>query len=394
MSIKLFFIFGLVLLYPLFAIYPSGRKYYFLTAVFMTFVRKLDVPELGTITPSTIMFWTLMIADFPRFLARFSDWAVYFIYLFLSLCLGMMMTEPSEAFEWCVPLFNVMIIAILAPIHIRNDADFNIYTKLILAVSFVYSFTCIIAFMGYYDGTIIMAMEDIDTDVQITSRIYGITFSNLVQTTSIITICLLTHLPIKRYIKYFLILVFIYGGLITLKRMSFIAMGMALFYFLMNEYKNKQYVGTVAVTAVVVFLVSQWWDMFVSRFSVIGPNGITEHSAESRVDRIDIAIATFEESPLFGMGAGYIKYVHNGFMEILANCGIIGVLCIFMKYLAPVKGVFNNNPWSVAILIFVLTCFSLESAINHEQIMYPLGLFMGGYVISKNLNINYKRDVN
>ena len=359
----------------------------------MTFVRSLDVPEFGIVTPSTVMFWTLMALDLPRFVAKFSEWAVYFICLFLSLCLGMAMTEPAAAFDWCVPLFNVMIIAILAPVYIRTDSDFDTYTKLIIAVSFVYSITCIMGFMGFYDGTIIMAQEDINDDVQINSRIYGITFSNLVQTASVITICLLSHMSIKRYVKYLLILVFIYGGLITLKRMSFIAMALSLFYFFKNECKDRKYVGMIAIIAVIAYLIAQWWDMFVARFSVIGPNGITEHSAESRVDRMEIAISTFEESPLFGMGAGYIKYVHNGFMEVLANCGIIGVLCIFLKFLAPIKGIFRNNPWSAAIAIFVLTCFSLESAINQSQIMYYLGLLMGGYAISNNLKINYKSDV-
>lgn len=393
MSIKFFFIVGLVLLCPLLVIYPSGKKYYFLTAVFMTFVRSLDTAEFGIVTPSTVMFWTLMIVEFPRFISRFSSWAVYFLYLFLSLCLGMTVGSPDMAFDWCVPMFNVMIIGILAPIYIRTESDLDVYTKLILTVSFVYSITCILGFMGYYDGTIIMAEIDIDDDVQISSRIYGITYSNLVQTTSIITICLLTHLKMKRFFKYFLILIFIYGGLITLKRMSFIAMAMTLYYFLRNEYRKKQYLGSIAVMAVIAFLVSQWWEMFLARFSVIGPNGITEHSAESRVDRIAIAMATFEESPLLGMGAGYIRYVHNGFMEILGNCGILGVLCIFFKFLSPVKGLLRNNPWSMATLIFVLTCFSLESAINQAQVMYSLGLFIGGYIISENLNINYKQDV-
>ena len=87
------------------------------------------------------------------------------------------------------------------------------------------------------------------------------------------------------------------------------------------------------------------------------------------------------------MGAGYVTYVHNGFFEVLGNCGVIGICTLLLKYIPRVDDIYRGNPYAIATILYVMTCFSLESAINHAQTIYFLGLFLGGYYASKEIEL-------
>ena len=124
------------------------------------------------------------------------------------------------------------------------------------------------------------------------------------------------------------------------------------------------------------------------RFGIAGlvsGGKMTDHSTISRFDRANYAITAFLKSPIIGMGAGYVIYVHNGILEILGNCGILGLCTILIKFLPNFRDIINRNAWAVSMVLFVITCFSLESAINQTQIMCFLGLFMGGYHASQKI---------
>lgn len=72
-----------------------------------------------------------------------------------------------------------------------------------------------IGFWGFYDGVVLLSTTDSDIINQ--SRIYGISYSNLVQTLSVITICLLPHANISKKVAYLLIVIFSYAAFVTLK---------------------------------------------------------------------------------------------------------------------------------------------------------------------------------
>lgn len=391
--IKILFILSLLAIYPFFWKTENGKKLYFLIAVIMTFVRELNIPGIGNIVPATLMFWIMFIVEVYRSLSILQTWLCYSLILIISLLIGILTNDTIRAFSWETPLWNTMIIAILTPLYIKTDDDMQSFVKCILTVSFIYSFTTLLAYWGYYDGTVILSITDSSITNQ--SRIYGISYSNLVQTISVITICLIPHVIINKYLKYILIFLFAYAVLITLKRMSFIALLISIVYLIIIEIQNKQYKSVIIISIIGIIIVgSSWWEMVINRFNIFSDNKIVatqikDHSSQTRVDRIIFSINIFEQSPLLGKGAGYVVYIHNGFLEILANCGIIGILCIFTRYLKPLKDTFNLNPWSISTLIFLVTCFSLEAAISRSELMCFLGLFIGGYTVSKNLQIEY-----
>lgn len=368
-----------------------GKRFYFFLAVTLSFIRVLKVPALGNIMPAMPMFGIMLVSEAYKSLAVLRGWYLYLLAIILSCLLGLLTTETSRVFSWICPLWDVMAIASLTPLYIKTQEDLQIFTRCILSISFIYSFFTIIAFWGFYDGVVILAMTD--ADITNNSRIYGIAYSNLVQALSAITICLLPHTNISQKLKILLIVVIAYAALITLKRMSFIAIILSLLYFIYIEYKNKQYKIIIAVLTIIAIAAGSSFFMFIiNRFNIFSDTAssrIIDNSSQTRVDRINYAWDSFIDSPLYGNGAGYAIYIHNGILEVLANCGVMGLLLIIGQYLKPLEFFFRRNPWSMCVLIFFVTCFSLEAALSRSELMCFLGFFIGGYAASKKIQIDY-----
>lgn len=226
----------------------------------------------------------------------------------------------------------------------KRYEDLQRFTRCILTVSFIYSFTTILAFWGFYDGVVLLSTTDSDIINQ--SRIYGISYSNLTQTLSVITICLLPRANINKKVVYLLIVIFSYAAFVTLKRMSFIAIILSLLYFVYVEYKERQYKSVLIIAVLAILASGSDLLMFIlDRFDIFSNTTamtITDHSSQTRVDRINFAMDSFIRSPLWGNGAGYAIYIHNGLMEILANCGLLGIVFIVAQYLKPLRGIFQG----------------------------------------------------
>lgn len=393
MSIKLVFLICLVLLFIPFSMSRDGFKKYYLLTVVMFVVRELNIEPFGDIVPAAVMTTVLFLAVFIRRPQILKGWALYVGYLLFSLILGLLgESTVTKALFWVFTLYTVMGLAIIPQYIFNNERDLKQLATCIIVVSFLLAITALISYWGYADGVILMNMAPENLSDIHNSRIYGITFSNLSQIIPIISICLLPELHIKkRWIEYIIIAIFIFSGLITIKRMTFIAIVASLTYYIYVQCKRKQFLTIGIIVSLTIFMVSVFWDALSYRFGVIGfgENDIVDHSAISRLYRISLAEAAFDKSPIFGMGAGYVIYVHNGLMEILGNCGILGVFAIFLRLFPPLKAIKKLNPWAIAALIYIATCFTLESAINNIQIISFLGMYLGGYYVSKKLNIQY-----
>lgn len=401
MGIKLLFIIGLVLLYLI--LKNNGKEiYYFYLTIIMLSIRELNVPYLGDITPATIMIDTMLIGMFPRLNLFRQDNITFLITLMIGLILGLVNVPDIERMlNWSLLIFNVVVLSSIATVFITNTVEWQIFLKCIVITCLIFSFTTIVGYLGLGDGTVIyngrMSLSG-NIDVLHSSRIYGISPSNLVQTISVITICLIPSLNIsKKFFEYLIIGIIVFSALITLKRMTFIALVFSICYYIRCQLKTGNYTTLFIISAMTAILIYIWWEPIVHRFGIAGfgeSGKITDHSTQSRFDRIGYAIAAFRESPLFGMGSGYVTFVHNGFFEILGNCGILGTFTIFLKFIPKITHIVARNPWAVSTAIYVITCFSLESAINHAQIIYFLGLFLGGYQISKELDFEYNYNFN
>lgn len=392
MLLKLLFVIGLFLLY--FVMRDKGKeKEYFYLTIIMFVMREMSVPVVGSITPSTIMIIAILTGSFSKIGGYLNRHAAYIIVLMFAVLIGLLTTNFAFArvTEWALLLSSVVVISSICQYYIQTEEDLRTLTKCIVVVCFIFSITTIMAYYGLADGTVIYSgVDPSNTDNYHASRVYGITFSNLVQIISVISICLLPSLKIKRkWIEYLIIIVFVYAALITLKRMTFIAMIFVLLYYLRRQVEIKNLKVVLIVTVLCAVMIYMWWEPLMYRFGIagFGTGVVTDHSTQTRIDRIGYAIDAFKQSPILGMGAGYVTYIHNGFFEVLGNCGIIGICTVFLKLIPRFKDILQKNPYAISTFIYLITCVSLEAAINKAQTIYFLGLFLGGYYASKDIEL-------
>lgn len=394
MGVKILFLIGLIILYFLFASRADGLKEYYFFTVIMFLVRELDMGPLGDIVPAAIMTTILFFFTVTRSDNLLDGWKLYSLYLLLMIPWALISSVGFQtSLYWVFTLYVTMMLAVMPKFLFSSEEDLVALIRCILAVCFIFSITTILAYYGYADGKIIIAGKIEDITNYHASRTYGITSSNLVQIISVISMVLIPFAQIKRkWIEWFLIFTFMFAALITLKRMSFIAMIASLAYYIYVKGKRGDKVTMIAITLICIVLIPTFWEAISYRFAIAGfaGNELVDHSTQSRFNRISFARAAYEQSPILGMGAAYVTYVHNGFWEILGNCGILGLLLVFLRLIPHPKDILCLNPWAVASFLFVVTCFMLESSINHIQMMAFLGMFLGGYLSSKNLNIEYK----
>lgn len=396
MAIKLLFIIGLFILY--FILRNQNKEiYYFYLTIIMLGIRELNVPYLGDITPATIMVDIMFIGTLSRLNILKRSNILFIITLIIGLFIGFMnVPDIGRMLNWSLLLFNVLVLSSLSQTFIKNDEEMHTFLKCIIATCLIFSVTSIIGYMGLGDGTVIYNGHRSlsgNIDVLHSSRIYGISTSNLVQIISVIAICLIPSLHIsKKYIEYLIIGIIVFSALITLKRMTFIALILSLLYYSRCQVHTGNYNTLFIIALISSIMIYAWWEPIMHRFGIAGlgeSSKMTDHSTQSRFDRIGFAIAAFKQSPLFGMGSGYVTFVHNGLFEILGNCGLLGLITFFRKFTPKFKDIISGNPWAICTVIYVITCFSLESAINHAQIIYFLGIFLGGYMVSSNCNFKY-----
>lgn len=401
MIIKLFFVIVAFLLYFLFKSQKRESAYFYLTILALS-IRELDIPFLGDVTPSSIMILAMLIGDFSKINLLRKDNIPFILTLIVAVAIGFVTVgfDLTRMLKWSLLLFNVLVLSSLTQIFVTDEDELKVFTKCIIGTCLIFSVTTIIGYLGFGDGMIIYNSNHSymgDIDIFHASRTYGITSSNLVQIISIITICLLPGLDIKnRYFEYLIIGIFLFSGLVTLKRMTFIAMILTMSYYMLSKARMKDFTSIWIIGIISMVLIISWWEPLTHRFGIAGIGGdgkITDHSTQSRFDRIGFAVDAFKKSPIFGMGSGYVTYVHNGFFEILGNCGILGLITIFGKFLPNIKDVLSGNPWAVSLFLYIITCFALESSINHAQIIYFLGLFLGGYLVSKSLYHSFSQKI-
>lgn len=398
MIIKLFFILGIILLFFIYCDCRKTEKNYYFLAVLFLLIRELDVPIFGEVTPSGVMITLLFLRVFLFRHRSFGKWSLYFADLLFSIVIAFLLSPNLHyAFGWAFTLFVVMAFALLPPYLFDDENDLIKLVRCVIITSSLFSFAAIIAYRGFADGTIIISAAEageIESHVR-NSRIYGLTSSNLVNCICAISIVLIPYARFKKkWIEWVIIVLIMYAGLITFKRVTLLAMIPSLIIYVIGQDKTRPIYASLIALGIVLVFFSWFGEEMLYRFEIAGfgeEGFLDDHSTARRYQLQKFAYESFLSSPLFGHGSGCCIYIHNGFLEVLANCGIIGVICIVFRFFPSIKDIKALNPWALAVLVFLVSIFFLESAINHVQIMAYLGVYLGGYYVSKNYNLTLKR---
>ena len=387
-------------------------KSLFWFGVLSLFVRELSMPIIDSINLGFFIF-TILVVLVPSILfskENFKEWRPWFLVLLIGSVNTLLFGQSNEyfidqdvifkAFDWSSKFLVVVFIASSIIHFVKTKEDLNKLLNLFLLSCFIFSFTAVIAYFGFYDGLVIYGagslndgfIQDLSRDI-IHSEIYGIGSSNLVFGVSSIGVLFLPYLDWKVWKKYLFLLLIAFSVIISLKRVAILSLVFSLLYFFIIEKKKGNHLWLLVIPLIILLMGTSYYDLIFKRF--FGAYGsltqiaVTDNSSEIRIDRLNLAWETFLKNPLIGQGAGYLTFIHNGFLEVLGNLGLLG-LVFFKPIVKPLKNIKNYfyNPWAIALIILMITLITFEAAINRTEIMYFLGLLYGGFLVSTKLITN------
>ena len=388
-------------------------NFLFWLGVALMFVRRLGVPVIDEINISFTIF-TLIIFLKPSILfnkTNFEEWRLWYLVLIIGVINAIIFKQNSEwfigvdifskSFDWIVKFLVVIFVASAVTYFVKTKEDLTKLMHLFLWSCFVFSFTAAIAYFGFYDGIVIYGpgsltegfSQDLSRDI-IYSEIYGISPSNLVFGVSALAVVFIPYLKWKAWQKYMLLVLVIFAVIISLKRLAIICIVLTVLYYLIIEKKKGNNIWILAIPLIISLIGSSYYDLILKRFLGISNSlnqvGFSDSSSDIRLGRFEYSLEIFLKNPIFGQGAGYVSFIHNGFLEILANLGFMG-LVLFKPLTKPLKKIRLNfyNPWAVSLIILMFTLVFLEAAINRVEIMYFVGLLYGGFLASKNIELKY-----
>lgn len=380
---------------------------FFWIGILLFWIRSLDIYSFGVLNISLVLFTFLTIAN-PRILLKsstFKEWSSYLVTLLIGFIVALLRSDDpwflgmplSRSFNWILKFLAVFVISVNIKHYVNSEGKLLNLKYAFLFSSFVFSITATLAYFGFYDGVIIYGAasfageQDFSRDI-VYSQIYGISPSNLCFGVSSISLVFLPEVSWKFWQKSAFILLVSFAVLISLKRLAILSWLLSTIYFLWKDGHTKRRTWIILVPLIIYIFNTDAYDLVVRRFGsvfeTIYDTGTLDSSSLIRLGRNQIAIDSFLSNPIFGRGAGCLTFVHNGFLEILANLGIIGFTLFmpFLKVLNQPSKTFLDNAWAVALVIYALTLVIFEAAINRVEIMYFWGLFYGGYLVNKSIN--------
>lgn len=411
MSVKIVtLIIGFLGLLILILLHKKPLYFLFWVGIALMFVRRLSFPVIDEINISFTIF-TILVCLKPSILfnsINFKEWRLWYLVLLIAFINAITFQQSSlwfighdvlsKSFDWLLKFLVVIFVASAVTYFVKTKEDLNKLRHLFLLNCFIFSFTSTIAYFGFYDGVVIYGADSLKISQDssraiIYSEIYGISYSNLVCCVCACGIVFLPYLKWKAWKKYLLMLLIIFSVIISLKRSALIILILSVLYYLIIERKKGNNIWILFVPIIIILIGTTYFDLIYKRFlgtlNSINGTGAVDTSTNIRLSRINIALQNFLDAPIFGKGAGYLSFIHTGFLEILANLGLTGLI-LYKPLTKPLKKLRLNfyNPWAIALIILVLISVSLEAVINRVEIMYFIGLLYGGFLVSEKIKFN------
>jgi O-antigen ligase len=375
----------------------NGLKKLFWIGLFLTFVRELSLPFLDTFNFSATIFgfiffntifkigvWQAMGRIFPFF------WPVLLLGSFVA---ALNKVPPLDIWEWVSPIITVYWVTWAIIYFVRDRADLERLKRIFMWVALIFSLSAVVAALGFYDGTILFNNTAYDVNFN-SSRIIGIAYTNLAFGVAALSLFFLPSLRFNQSYKIIYLMLIVIGVFLSFKRLAILALLISFAYFLYAEKRQGGKVryliylgGLLALVALPSFFQAIFERFIIAYEVVTNADSGADSSTLVRLDRIEVAWGAFLSSPLTGIGAGNLIYVHNALLEILANLGLFGLVLInpFWRVLRWGRRKILENPWAAALLTYFATLFLLEATLNRIDIMYFWGFLLGGAIVHQNL---------
>jgi O-antigen ligase len=278
----------------------------------------------------------------------------------------------------------------MAEIYIKSEMDLDRLSSIFIIISFIIAFTGIMAYYGFADGVVILAnnsSDSIDGD-SVFSRTYGIAYNNSVLGFAPISLIFLSGKKWPKVYKVIIFISIIIAVLISLKRLAYLSLVFSVLYIIYRERKKIMLFPFLVASLVIISGIYYYGNLMIARFQNLKDVFLGEESPDlNRTSRMENAFHAIGQHPILGSGSGYITFIHNGYLEMVGNLGLLALIILIPWLGGPIKSLFTKTDlrqkdWAMGCLIYLLTVFLFEAAINRLDLMWIFALLYGGFMRS------------
>lgn len=169
-----------------------------------------------------------------------------------------------------------------------------------------------------------------------------------------------------------------------------LAVSILLMVFLRGNYKRKLQTFLQSIAALgVLYLILQLpifstlLDSVEEMLNGVLGTGETDSSTAVRMQMVQAGLESFKENPVFGIGIGNAAiinklatgrqtYLHNNYVELLADVGLVGTILFYSIYAFPLPALLRQTSQRRSESILALTLLLVDLVIQFGQVTYHL----------------------
>ncbi len=287
---------------------------------------------------------------------------------------------------WVVPIASVFLTKHVVTVFVRSPGTYETATRIFLLVCTLIAVGSLLTAVGVTFGGFLLPTQTygviVDGKVQAVSRAEGFWGTATVAGVTVTSILLLPTLRAPLLIKLALAGIQIGSVMVSGKRLAFLSMALTCLCLIVGSkgrHRKATGIGLALIIAVVawVYLPSTG---ILERFGEAEQALSGAKDNDQRIMRFTYAITSYLKNPILGGGAGNVGYIHNGYLELLANMGLAAFVVI-AALLLPVWSGFRaggvTRVWAQVAGIYMLSPFMLEAVLNRPEHLTFFGFFLG-----------------
>lgn len=294
--------------------------------------------------------------------------------------------EFDDAVLWMVPIASVFLTKHVVTVFVRTPEANQTATRIFLLVCLLIALGSLMTALGITLGGFLLPSQDygviVDGKVQAVSRAEGFWGTATVAGVTVTSILLLPTLRAPLLVKLALAGVQIGSVMVSGKRLAFLSMAFTALFLIMGS-KGRYRKATAVFIALIIGVVA-WVYLpstgMIERFGEVEQALSGERENDQRIKRFTFAIQSYLKNPILGGGAGNAVYIHNGYLELLANLGLVSIPVLIALFLPMWKGYWAGGAtrtWAQIAAIFMLSPFMFEAVLNRPEHLTFLGFFLG-----------------
>lgn len=182
--------------------------------------------------------------------------------------------------------------------------------------------------------------------------------------------------------------------LATGSRKALVIVFIGIFLLLLFKYLNRNIFKTIfwSVCISIIALLMIRWIMSLEAFAGIGQRmkgmialftgkGVIDSSSWLRYEYIKLGINIFKKNPIYGIGMGNARifvssnyghdaYLHNNYVELLANGGILGFISYYCIYYIVIKNLIKYFKYREKYTSVVIILVIMQLVIDYGSVSY------------------------